>query len=171
MGVGMTGTAEGRFVPTNAIKRGVAGRETEVLDALGVDWRSGRPHIPCPYRDHADDNASWRWDGRKGKAFCTCNKAASIFDVVAKVAGGDFEAAKIRVAELLKRDDLIRYNGDKWRPPLVSRDGCGQPIERARRSLRQRLTGRVPWLPPRRGVGRGADPEHTHDRPEGARLL
>ncbi len=54
----MTDAAEGRFVPTNAIKQLVAGRETDVLDALGVDWRSGRPHIPCPYRDHADDNPS-----------------------------------------------------------------------------------------------------------------
>ena len=51
-------TDETRFVATAVIRRAIAGRETNVLDALGVDWRGGRPHIRCPYRDHADDNAS-----------------------------------------------------------------------------------------------------------------
>src|SRR5262249_40665994 len=113
----MTDTSEVRFVPTNAIKQAVAGREEEVLDALGVDWRRGRPHIHCPYRGHPDRNPSWRWDARARKAFCSCNTADSIFDVVMKVEGIAFEAAKIRVAELLKHDDLIKTKrgGDRGR--------------------------------------------------------
>jgi hypothetical protein len=100
-----------RFVPTAAIRQAVNGRETDVLDAIGVQWREGRPHINCPYRDHADDNASWRWDSKRAKAQCTCSKGESIFDVVIKVLGGDFEAAKIRVAELLHRHNLIQTKG------------------------------------------------------------
>jgi len=100
-----------RFVTTTAIRQAVNGREADVLDAIGVHWRDGRPHINCPYRDHADDNASWRWDSKRAKAQCTCSKGESIFDVVIKVLGGDFEAAKIRVAELLHRHDLIRTKG------------------------------------------------------------
>jgi hypothetical protein len=99
------------FVPTVALRQAVAGREADVLDALGIDWRSGRPHINCPYREHADDNASWRWDTRHAKARCTCTKSDSIFDVVMKVEGVDFEAAKVRIAELLKLDHLIRTKG------------------------------------------------------------
>jgi hypothetical protein len=75
-------TSETRFVPTNAIKQAAAGREQDVLDALGVDWRSGKPHIHCPYRGHRDRNPSWRWDARERKAFCSCsNRADSIFEL------------------------------------------------------------------------------------------
>ncbi len=100
-----------RFVATQAIRQAVKDRAEEVLGGIGVDWRAGRPHINCPYRDHADDNASWRWDSRHSKAFCTCTKADSIFDVVMKVRGCDFETAKIHVAELLNLRDLIRTKG------------------------------------------------------------
>jgi hypothetical protein len=99
------------FVTTTAIRQAVSGRETDILDAIGVNWRDGRPHINCPYRDHADENASWRWDSKRAKAQCTCSNGESIFDVVTKVLGGDFETAKIRVAELLRRHDLIRTKG------------------------------------------------------------
>ena len=108
-------TEELRFIATTAIRQAVNGRETDVLDALGVDWRSGRPHIVCPYHDHADDNASWRWDAKHAKARCTCTTSDSIFDVVMKVADIDFEAAKIRVAELIGRSDLIRTKCTKGR--------------------------------------------------------
>src|ERR1019366_2389930 len=92
-------------------RQAVNGHETDVLDAMGVHWRDGRPHIKCPYRDHTDDKASWRCDTKNAKAHCTCSKGDSIFDLVLKVLGGDFEAAKIRVAELLHRHDLIRTKG------------------------------------------------------------
>jgi hypothetical protein len=103
--------SETEFVTTAAIKRAVAGRETEVLDGLGINWRSGRPHIQCPYRDHVDTDPSWRWDDRHHKAHCTCSAGDDIFDVAAKIDGGDFDAAKLRIARILHRDDLIRTNG------------------------------------------------------------
>jgi phage/plasmid primase-like uncharacterized protein len=100
-----------RYVTTADIRTAVKGRETEVLDALNIPWWEGKPHIHCPYPDHADNNPSWRWDERKSKAYCTCSKGAGIFDVVMKMRGlTDFAAAKIEVAELLKRDDLVKTN-------------------------------------------------------------
>ena len=61
-----------RRVATAAIQAAVKGRETKVLEALGIAWAGGAPHISCPYPDHADENPSWRWDERKAKAYCTC---------------------------------------------------------------------------------------------------
>jgi hypothetical protein len=110
-----------RFVATAVIRQAVSGREVEVLDAIGIDWRSGRPHINCPYQDHADDNASWRWDHKRAKAWCTCSKGDNIIDVVTKIDRTTFEAAKVRVAELLSLHDLIRFNG--------SRSGNGRPYQ------------------------------------------
>ena len=79
--------SELRYVITDEIKKAVAGRETDVLDGLGIDWRAGRPHIQCPYPDHADNDPSWRWDERQAHAICTCTTnghADGIFDVVTK---------------------------------------------------------------------------------------
>ena len=112
-----------KFVKTNEIRAAVRGRETDVLDALGIDWRDGRPHINCPYPDHggADD---WRWDAQGRKARCTCTKGDGIFDVLMKVERIDFDAAKVRAAELIGRPDLIRER--QWssgtRPPM--RQAC-----------------------------------------------
>jgi hypothetical protein len=100
------GTGE-RFVATANIRAAVKGRETELLDALGILWRAGRPHINCPYPDHSDKNPSWRWDEHKRCAICTCG-SDSILKVLIKVEGISFEAAKIRAAEVLGRQDLIR---------------------------------------------------------------
>jgi hypothetical protein len=98
-------------VPTRAVQATVKGREAEILDALQIDWRSGQSHITCPYPGHADTSPSWRWDETKACAFCSCiEKAHSIFDVVAAKEGIDFEAAKIRVAQILGLDNLIRDN-------------------------------------------------------------
>ena len=98
-----------RRVPTRAIKDAVRGREVEILDSLGIDWGSDSPHITCPYPDHDDGDPSWRWDDKKGCAFCTCiEKSHSIFDVVVAKEGIDFDAAKIRVAQILGLPNLIR---------------------------------------------------------------
>src|SRR5262249_41165821 len=80
---------------------------TEVLSALGIQYTGKSDHIRCPYPDHKDEHPSWRWNPIKRKAHCTCARSASIFDVVAKVNGVDFEAAKIAVAEMLGCSDLI----------------------------------------------------------------
>lgn len=42
------------------------------------------------------------------KARCSCSGSDSIFDVMMKVEGCDFEDAKLRIAQILNRDDLIR---------------------------------------------------------------
>jgi hypothetical protein len=91
-----------RFLATKTVHAAVRGRETDILDELGIPWRQGRPHIRCPYPDHVDNNPSWRWDPKRDCAFCTCqtSKADSIFDVAMKVRRRDFEAAKILIAEL-----------------------------------------------------------------------
>jgi hypothetical protein len=101
-------TAE-RYVPTATVRQAVAGREGDVLDALHIAWRT-RGHIKCPYPSHGGE-ADWRWDEKHSKARCTCSKSDSIFDVVMKVEARDFEAAKVRTAEILGRHDLIRTKG------------------------------------------------------------
>lgn len=102
----MTGAAQ-RLVPTADIRQVVQGREVEILDALGIRWRDQRPHITCPYPDHPDKNPSWRFDERTGRAICTCG-SHSIFDILMKIEGISFDAAKIRAAEILGRQDLIQ---------------------------------------------------------------
>src|SRR5262245_37387875 len=100
-----------RFVETKAARAAVKGHETDVLDALNIPWRTGHPHIRCPYPDHDDSDPSWRWDERRARAFCTCTQgghADGIFDVIGKAQRLNFEQAKIRAAELLGRTDLIR---------------------------------------------------------------
>src|SRR5262249_19101767 len=91
------------------IKAAVMGRETEILDSLGIRWRDGHPHIRCPYLSHLDKNPSWRWDAKKAAAFCTCtDRPSSIFDVVMRVKGGDFSRAARFIAEQLGRPELTR---------------------------------------------------------------
>jgi Toprim domain/Domain of unknown function (DUF927) len=100
-----------RYVPTAAAREAVKGHETEVLHAIGIDWRGGKGHITCPYPDHGGA-ADWRWDDKKSKAVCTCKKPHSIFDVVGNVTGCDFAAAKLRIAEIIGRSDIIRTKKD-----------------------------------------------------------
>ena len=106
-----------RYAATREIKAAVQGRESEVLDGLNIPWRDGRPHICCPYRDHEDVRPSWRWDRKMARARCTCSPANNILDVLMKVEAIDFEAAKLRVAEIIDRRDLIRIKGDNSAGP------------------------------------------------------
>jgi len=99
--------ADQRFVTKADITAALKGHETDLLDALNIDWRRAKPHISCPYKNHDDNHPSWRWDERKRKAFCTCG-ARDVLGVLMGVVGIEFDAAKIRAAELLKRPDLIR---------------------------------------------------------------
>jgi DNA primase len=97
-----------RFVATTDIRAALWGHESEILDALGIPWRNGRPHITCPYPEHPDGNPSWRWSESEALAFCSCTKSDSIFDIIMKVEDLSFDAAKLRAAEMLGRQDLIR---------------------------------------------------------------
>ena len=103
------------YVVTRDIKAAVQGRETEVLDALNIDWRrcTKSNHIRCPYPEHGSNGENWRWDARKAKAFCTCQTghADSILDVVMKCDGLEIEGAKVRAAEAIGRSDLIKTKG------------------------------------------------------------
>ena len=121
------------YAPTRALQQAVRGHETAVLAALGIAWQGGAQHIACPYPDHADQNPSWRWHERKARAYCTCiERSHSIFDVVMRCEGIDFEAAKLRVAGILGRHDLIKVrDGERHqamdaasllRPPAEQRD-------------------------------------------------
>jgi hypothetical protein len=65
-----------------AVRDAAKGRE---LAGLGIRWRDGEPHILCPYPEHADKNPSWRWDERKARAYCTCARSHSIFDLVSGI--------------------------------------------------------------------------------------
>lgn len=95
--------------PTRAIQDAVKGHEAEILDALEIDWLAGHPHITCPYPAHDDTSPSWRWDDKKGRAFCTCIQGShSILDVIMAMEGVDFEVAKVRAAEILGRNDLVK---------------------------------------------------------------
>ena len=106
--------AEDRYVRTQHIRDAVRGRETEVLKALGVARKDGASHSRCPYLNHDDANPSWRWDHAKARAFCSCIEGShTILDVVAHCEGVDFEIAKVRAAEILGRQDLIKEKGSR----------------------------------------------------------
>ncbi|MBX9740691.1 MAG: hypothetical protein K2X62_11485, partial [Beijerinckiaceae bacterium] len=110
------------YVPTSAIEPVLEGRETDVLDRLGIPWREGRPHIRCPYPTHGGEG-DWRWDEKKRRAYCTCSKGDNIFGVVGRCQGVEFEEAKIRVAELLGRSDIIRQKAAKG--PFIKHNAEG----------------------------------------------
>ncbi len=105
-------TSSDQFVRTAEIRLAVEGREEDVLDALGIPFRTarGKGHIDCPYPDHGGAN-DWRWDDQKRRARCTCLTSAGILDVVMKCEAVDLEGAKLRVAEMIGRSDLIRTRG------------------------------------------------------------
>jgi hypothetical protein len=132
-------TAANSYVPTKTIRAAVEGLEIEVLTALEIQWNGKASHILCPYPDHPDREPSWRWDDKRKLAFCSCigrrpgeKKAHSIFGVVCAKEGIDREAAKIRIAEIIGRPNLIiRANEQKYQrtdassllsPPPENRD-------------------------------------------------
>ena len=125
-----------RFVRTQAIQDAVRGHETEVLTALGINPR-GRAHITCPFPDHDDANPSWRWDERKARAHCTCanGHALSIFDVLGQLEAIDFEAAKIRAAELIGRTDLIEEKDASTGQKMTAASLLAPPASKAAPAL------------------------------------
>src|SRR4051812_13489598 len=105
-----------RFVKTADARQMVMGREIEILNKTGVDWRPNQKgHITCP---HHGGQSDWRFEiDRKtgeGRCYCTClDKPHSIFDHMSMMRGDDpkgpgaYERSKIEAAELLGRNDLI----------------------------------------------------------------
>ena len=157
-----------RFVRTQAIQGAVRGHEIEVLSALGINPR-GRGHITCPFPDHDDADPSWRWDERRARAHCTCanGHGLSIFDVLGRLEAIDFDAAKIRTAELIGRADLIEEKGRDGR----TEDECREPARATRQQGRADAATRLPRPPAGHRVRSGADAEHAGCRLVGARLL
>ena len=111
------------YIPTGLLRDAVRGRELEVLRALGIQLSDNSRHIRCPYPDHPDHEPSWRWDEKRKIAFCSCigsrpneKRGHNIFAVVGTKEGLDFETAKMRVAEIIGRHDLIitEVNGLKY---------------------------------------------------------
>jgi len=97
----------GRYVPTEAARDAVRGREAAIIRAIGIPWSSGqKDHITCPDPAHPDKHPSWRLMD-DGQAVCTCRKPHSVFDVISYFQGIDFDAAKIRAVEIIGRPDLI----------------------------------------------------------------
>jgi Toprim domain len=115
-------TALEPYVPFALINEAAKGRENDVLSALGIKWDGTSGHVRCPYPDHPDHEPSWRWDDKRKVAFCTCigsrrgeKKAHGIFSIVAAKEELDREAAKVRVAEIIGRPDLIvQTDGQKY---------------------------------------------------------
>ena len=87
----------------------IAGRETEILDALKIAWRkacsaTGSVKMHCPFPDHEDKHPSWRWDTGKAKWHCTCGeRSGSVFDAVIRMGQAkDFTSAAIWARKVLK---------------------------------------------------------------------
>jgi len=111
------------YVATATIREAVKGRAIEILSALGIQWSGNSKHIRCPYPDHADAHPSWRWDAAKNRAYCTCTASASIFDVVCRMRGINFDEAKIAIAEMIGEPDLIRQTSKRKK----EREGVQSP--------------------------------------------
>lgn len=130
-----------RYVKTGDIKEAIRGRETEIVDSLGIAWRNGGPHIRCPYPNHEDKNPSWRWDDKACRAVCSCTQQGDgAIDVLAKMEGIDFDDAKVRVAEVLGRDDLIKTKrqpvlGEQRYPSTTAKSLINPPADKRQDDL------------------------------------
>lgn len=89
----------------------IAGRETDILDVLGIAWRkacgaTGSVKMRCPFPDHEDRDPSWRWDTSKKKWHCTCGNG-SAFDAVMRMGkANNFLSSVTWVRTALKLDGL-----------------------------------------------------------------
>ena len=147
-------TLKAPYVITKALKAAIEGRGAEIVRAIGIPW-NGRNHLHCPYPDHEDKSPSWRLM-RSGLAICTCcgGKAHSIIDVVMKVLGLSFEEAKIRIAEIIGRTDLITDPSDDKGLTLEGyAEAKKLPVEflaklgvREQKSYRAKTAVRIPYF-------------------------
>ena len=124
-----------RWITTRAIQEAVRGRETEVLEALGIAWEECGQHLSCPYPDHADENPSPALGREEGQGLLHLHRPlASIFDVVMRLEGLDVEPAKLRVAELLGRHDLIKARAGERHQPMDAASLLRPPADQRDRS-------------------------------------
>lgn len=87
------------------IKELLAGKERQILAALGITPPRPGQHTKCPFPYHDDGRPSWRWDDAKARFFCTCNpNSGSIIDVVIAMRGGDFASASRYCREIAGLD-------------------------------------------------------------------
>lgn len=81
-----------------------AGREQDVLDALGIERHRRNQHITCPmpagHKNGIDLNPSFRFDLGKGKYYCSCG-SGSIVDVVCACRGMDVIQACNWIREII----------------------------------------------------------------------
>jgi AAA domain/Toprim domain len=139
----------------NDIYEIVAGRQFEILRALGIEWnpRRSMQHIRCPLPGHADEHPSWRWDDSKGRYFCTCG-GGDIFGVTMKMRGLQWREAADWIREALgeprRREDArparespAGYDPDRYLRVLL-RSGPGEGTF-ADRYLRSRGIALSPW--------------------------
>ena len=159
------------------LKSAIAGREGEILFALGIDGRATGGHIRCPYPDHEDRNPSWRWDNDNRRAHCTCIQGGDdVFDVIRKVRGCSFAEALSfaaeRVGYRMKQNQLkAQYAGPSNRvEKLLSPQGDHRDDTLVGLYLGERLNvdpDDVP-MPTTRVAGWRAldyfDPSDRHDR-------
>ncbi|MFZ1106842.1 MAG: toprim domain-containing protein [Rhodomicrobium sp.] len=87
-----------RSRPRRNIHEEIRGRELEIITALGIQWPPGNhaTHIHCPFPDHDDKNASWRWDSRKNRWHCSRDHGVdgnSVVDAVRLMHRCDFNTA------------------------------------------------------------------------------
>ena len=77
-------TSPVRYVATKAAREAVTGRESDIVQALGIPWKAGQGgHIDCPYPEHGGAK-DWRLTS-KGRAICTCTKSDDVFAIARKV--------------------------------------------------------------------------------------
>lgn len=78
----------------------VAGRELDILDALGIARHKRNQHIICPLPAHDDKSPSFRFDHNKGKYFCSCGDG-DIIDIVRGCRGMDVIQASNWIREVI----------------------------------------------------------------------
>ena len=101
----------------------IAGRETEVLDALKIEWRkaSNGKHIHCPFPDHEDRNPSWRWDTKTVRWHCTCGeRSGSVFDAAIRMGrASDWKGVRRVKQPLTSRTKQVISLLKPWLHPMI----------------------------------------------------
>jgi len=93
----------------------VAGRSAEVLNALGIDLRSLRRHVLCPFPNHEDRNPSFRFDEKAARFYCTCTpKGGSVVDLV---IGMGHAGSFVEAARWIRRELLITHHPVRQKVP------------------------------------------------------